>query len=50
MINIYNEIINIITPRELAIFNNLPESERKARILKYRISKYGTEHSNLENN
>lgn len=48
--NIYNEIINILSPRELAIFNNLPDAERKARILKYRLTKYGTEHSNLENN
>ena len=40
--NIYNEISNILTPRELAIFNSLPEHERKVRILKYRLAKYGT--------
>lgn len=48
--NIYDEISKILTPRELAIFNNLPDAERKVRILKYRLSKYGRAHSNLEDN
>lgn len=50
MIDIYKEISKILTPKELAFFNNLPESERRARILLFRLNRYGRAYSNLEDN